>query len=169
MQRHESSFVLDATPEEIWSLWWPPAPELAPGEVQVTEHEGVRIEILHQGDEHHNGLYRHCHYPVPKYLLSGGVAESWEVVTDVVPNRSSHYFAVTKPPFAIVEGWQTLEDLGNGQTRMTFVETYHVTSRLLRFLEKPVHRFISHNNDKLFREGLALGIQVLRQASSPQP
>jgi hypothetical protein len=91
-------------------------------------------------------------------LLSGGVAESWELVTDVVPNVSSRYRAVTTPPFAIAEGSQHLEDLGGGRTRVTFVETYTVRNRWLRFLERPVHRFISRDNDRLISEGINAGI-----------
>ena len=166
MQRHEWSFVVEATPAEVWSVWWPPVPELAPGEVEIREHGAVRIEILHQGDEHHDGLVRHCYYPVPKYLLSRGIAESWELVSDVVPNVSSRYRAVTTPPFAIAEGSQHLEDIGDGRTRVTFVETYAIRNRLLRFLEQPVHRFISRDNDRAISEGIQAGVKAMRRATT---
>jgi hypothetical protein len=103
---------------------------------------------------------------VPKYLLSRGVAESWELVTDVVPNVSSRYRAVTTPPFAFAEGNQRLEDLGDGRTRVTFVETYSIRNPLLRFLERPVHRFISRDNDRLISEGIKAGIAALRHATT---
>jgi len=32
----------------------------------------VTIEILHPGDAEGDGLVRHCAFPVPKWLLSGG-------------------------------------------------------------------------------------------------
>jgi len=144
---------------EVWSVWCPPVPELPAGEIEIREHGAVRIEILHQGDEHHEGLVRHCYFPVPKYLLSRGVAESWELVSDVMPNVSSRYRAVTTPPFAIVEGSQHLEDLGDGRTRVTFVETYAIRNRLLRFLERPVHRFISRDNDRAISEGIRVGVK----------
>jgi hypothetical protein len=165
MQRHELSFVVDATPAEVWSVWWPPAPKLGPGEIEVKEFGPVRIEILHQGDEHHDGLVRHCYYRVPKFLLSGGVAESWELVTDVVPNVSSRYRAVTRPPFAMAEGTQRLDDLGDGRTRVTVTETYTMANRLLRpVLERYLHRFISRDNDRLVRTGIEMGLAHLRSA-----
>ena len=34
------------------------------------EHDNLRIEILHGGDEYGKGLIRHCHFPVARYLLS---------------------------------------------------------------------------------------------------
>ena len=68
---------------------------MQPREIQVIEADGVRIEIVHRGNQIHEGLVRHCHYPIPKYLLSQGVAQSWELVTDVVPNASYRYRAIT--------------------------------------------------------------------------
>jgi hypothetical protein len=163
MQRHEMSFVLDATPTEVWSLLWPPAPKLPSDEIETRVFEKVRIEILHQGDEHHEGLVRHCYYPMPKFLLSGGVAESWELITDVVPGVSSGYRAITRPPFAFAEGTQHLEGLPDGRTRMTVTETYAIKNRLLRlFLEGYLHRFISRDNDHLLRSGLERGVAYLR-------
>ncbi|HVA74627.1 MAG TPA: hypothetical protein VNF71_08680 [Acidimicrobiales bacterium] len=32
----------------------------------------MTIEILHPGDAEGDGLVRHCAFPVPKWLLSGG-------------------------------------------------------------------------------------------------
>ena len=64
---------------------------------RVIEHGDVRIEILTEGDEHGQGLVRTCTFPVPKYLLSGGVGRSWECVTEVRPNEYSRYEAVGKP------------------------------------------------------------------------
>jgi hypothetical protein len=163
MQRHENSFVVKASPAQVWAMFSPPAPaELPPDGIEVREHENVRIEILHQGNEVHEGLVRHCYYPVPRYLISGGVAESWELVTDVVPNVSSRYRAITRPPFAVAEGWHRLEDLGDGRTRMIFVETYSVKNPLLRFLfERRVHDFISKNNDALFKAGMRMGVEFM--------
>ena len=69
MQDHQYSFEVDASPEEVWSIFW------GKKTGDVIEHGNVRIEILHGGDENGEGLIRHCHFPVPRYLLSGGVAE----------------------------------------------------------------------------------------------
>ena len=40
-----------------------------------------QIDILHPGDEIGEGLVRHCTFPVPKILGSGGVGKSWEWLT----------------------------------------------------------------------------------------
>ena len=106
MQEHRYSFEIDATPEEIWALMHqrPPAGPDGQGEIgeygriiRKIEHGPVTIEILHEGDEHGDGLVRHCFFRVPKYLLSGGMAQSWEHVTDVVPYESAKYYAIGKP------------------------------------------------------------------------
>ena len=49
------------------------------------------------GDEVGEGLVRHCHFRVPKWLLSGGVGQSWEWLTQVRPLESWKYDAVGKP------------------------------------------------------------------------
>lgn len=168
MQDHRYSFEVDATPQEVWRVLHPPRPRhLAKGEVQVIEHGDVRIEILHPGDEHGDGLVRHCWFKVPRYLLSGGRAKSWEWVTDVVPDESARYEAVGKPLWSKAQGWQRLEDLGDGRTRVHFRETYHVFNPVLRFLlERRVHRFISKDNDRLMREAIEGGVARARERAA---
>ena len=78
MQEHRYSFIIDATPEEIWSAMHPRLPDNLPGAgvmgefgpmTRKIEHGTVTIEILHEGDEHCDaGLVRHCFFRVPKYL-----------------------------------------------------------------------------------------------------
>ncbi|OBB03387.1 polyketide cyclase / dehydrase and lipid transport family protein [Mycobacteriaceae bacterium 1482268.1] len=167
MQRYESSFVVEATPAEIWLLWFPPwPPNLPRGELHVLEMDDVRIEIAHPGDAVHEGLVRHCYYAVPKYLLSNGKAESWELVTDVVPQVSYRYRAVTRPPFAFAEGRQALEDLGNGYTRVHFSESYSVSNPILRvLLERRLHAFISRDNDTVIKAAVERGLAMLRAAA----
>jgi hypothetical protein len=163
MQEHQSSFVVPASPAEVWGLWFGSIPTERSSEPFVIQLDNVRIEILHPGDAVHDGLVRHCCYPVPHYLLSGGIAESWELVTDVVPDQSYRYRAITKPPFAIAEGRQWLEDLGDGGTRVHFDERYEITNPLLRpLLERPVHRMISTNNDQIIERGIRMGLEALR-------
>lgn len=166
MQRFETSFVLEALPAEVWQLWFPARPpDLQPGEMQIIERDDVRIEILHPGNEVHDGLVRHCCYPIPKYLLSGGVAQSWELVSDVVPNVSCRYRAITRPPFAFAEGSQSLEDLGNGRTRVHFRESYSISSPVVRrLLERRLHARISRENEAMFHR-LEQGIAQLRSAA----
>ncbi len=162
MREHQSSFVVEGSPPQIWDLWFGSIPTERAAEPFVIEHDNVRIDIIHPGDAVHDGLVRHCYYPVPRYLLSGGVAESWELVSDVVVNESCRYRTITKPPFAVSEGRQWLEDQGDGRTRVHFWERYEITNRLLRpMLEGPVFRMISINNDKVIEEGIRMGLQAL--------
>ena len=154
MQEHRYSFEVDGTPEEIWPMFW---------HRQNVVHGDTKIEILHKGDELGNGLVRHCWFRVPLYLLSGGVGQSWEWLTEVRPCESWRYDAVGKPLWSRASGWTRLEDLGNGRTRVHFRETYHVFNPFLRaLLEKTVHRYISKDNDQLIRQAIEEHIRRLR-------
>lgn len=160
MQDHRYSFVVEATPAEVWRVFWGRRP-------RVSEHGAVRIEILHRGDANGDGLIRHCQFPVPRYLLSGGRAHSWEWLTEVKPCESWRYDAVGKPLWSRASGWTRLEDLGDGRTRLHFRETYHVFNPLLRWLlEARVHRFISKDNDRLMQAAVERGVEALRRAPS---
>ncbi len=164
MQVHEYSFIIDAAPSELWAATHPVHPKLGPGEKRVIEHGPVRIEILHEGDEHGDGLVRHCWFRVPRYLLSGGRAQSWEMVSEIVPGVSSKYDAIGKPLWSQAEGRQRYEDLGDGSTRVHFRETYHVFNPIMRvLLERRVHRFISKDNDKLVKAGLEMALKAHRK------
>ena len=157
MQDHRYSFEIDATPQEIWRIFW------GKQTGDVLEHGDVRIEILHGGDSVGEGLVRHCRFRVPRYLLSGGVAYSWEWLTEVKPHESWRYDAVGKPLWSRASGWTRLEDLGNGRTRVHFRETYEVFNPVLRFLlEARVHRFISRDNDKIIKAAIERGIEAMR-------
>ena len=167
MQDHRYSFVVDATPAEVWKALHPRMRQMPAGEVQVIEHGDVRIEILHPGDEDGNGLVRHCWFRVPRYLLSGGRAQSWEWVTQVVPNESARYDAIGKPLWSQASGWHRLDDLGDGRTEVHFRETYHVVNPVLRFLlEKRVHRFISKDNDRLMLAAIEAGVAHQRKRAA---
>ena len=171
MQEHRYSFEIDASPEEIWSVMHtrPDHPEgfVGMGEygpfVRKIEHGPVTIEILHEGDEHGDGLVRHCFFRVPKYLLSGGMAQSWEHVTEVVPNVSAKYYAIGKPLWSRAEGEHRLERLPDGRTLVHFMERYHVFNPIMRLLlEQKVHHFISKDNDKLVKAGIERGLAAKR-------
>ena len=100
VQRHEFSFELDAPPEEVWNVFWYRGPDRPqPKDVKT------RIEILHPGDEIGNGLVRHCYFPVPWWLGSRGVGQSWEWLTEVKPFESWRYDAVGKPLWSRATGW----------------------------------------------------------------
>jgi hypothetical protein len=163
MQEHEFSFEVDATPEEVWKALHPRLPVIPPGERFVIEHGDVRIEIVHPGDADGVGLVRQCWFRVPRYLLSGGVGRSWEVITDSRPCEFSRYEAVGKPLWSAATGWHRLTELGAGRTRVAFGETYdafHPVAR--RLLEARVHRFISADNDVLIKRAVEEGVARLR-------
>lgn len=151
MQRHEVSFEVDAPPHRVWRLFHPKTPPDA-AVPRTFEHPGGTVTILRDGDEDGAGLVRTCTFPVPKWLLSGGVARSWEVVTDAKKNEHARYEAVGKPLWSQAEGRHTLTPINGGDgTRLTFVETYHAHNPLVRALfEARVHRFISSDNTKIY-------------------
>jgi len=158
MQDHSFSFEVDAEPREIWALFWG-------HRNRVVEHGAVRIEYLHWGDATGEGRIRHCHFPVPRYLLSGGTGRSWEWLTEVKPYESWRYDAIGKPLWSRATGWTRLEDLGNGRTRVHFRETYEAFNPILRaLLERRVHRFISKDNDRFMQSAIEKGIRAMRKA-----
>ncbi|MDH4171400.1 MAG: SRPBCC family protein [Acidimicrobiia bacterium] len=160
MQEHRFSFDVDATREEVWAVFHGPRP-------RVIEHGDVRIEILHPGDDRGEGLVRHCHFRVPRYLLSGGTARSWEWLTELEPPHSWRYDAVGKPLWSRATGVTELEDLGDGRTRVHFAETYHVFNPIMRaLLERRVHAFISRDNDTLMKAGVEAGLRARRKHAS---
>src|SRR5580700_9473947 len=156
MQVHKYSVEVDGTPGEVWQLFWG-------YRKSRPEHDGVKIDILHPGDDVGEGLIRHCKFRVPRYLMTRGVGYSWEWLTEVKPPVSWKYDAIGKPLWSVAEGRTRLEDLGDGRTRIHFSETYHAFNPLMRLLlERRVHRFISKDNDKLIKDSLTKGVQFLR-------
>jgi len=151
MQRHEVSFIIDAPPARVWRLFHPKPPSGAPVP-RTLEHPGGTITILNEGDEHGQGLVRTCTFPVPRYLLSGGKARSWELVVEVRLKEYARYQALGKPPWSTAEGSHSLEPLDDGtRTKLTFVETFHIPNPLMRMLfERRVHRFISAQNSRTY-------------------
>ena len=146
MQVHEFSVDLDAPRDEVWEMFWYRAPDRPqPRDVKT------RIEILHPGDDVGEGLVRHCYFPVPRFLLSGGVGQSWEWLTQVTPVESWRYDAVGKPLWSRATGLTRLEDLGEGRTRVHFQETYETFNPWMRRvgLERYVHRRLSRDNDTI--------------------
>lgn len=164
MQRHEVSFVVDAPPHRVWRLFHPKVTE-ADVVPRTIEHPGGTVTILREGDEAGEGLVRTCTFPVPRWLLSGGVARSWEVVTEARKNEYARYEAVGKPLWSRAEGWHTLEPLDDGtRTRLSFVETYHAHGPVARALfEKRVHRFISKDNTAIYETILGYLGSVTRE------
>lgn len=157
MREHAYAVEVDGTPEEVWQIFWyrGPRPKRGP----------VHIEILHPGDDVGEGLVRHCTFSVPRYLLSGGVGHSWELLTQVERPRSWRYDAIGKPLWSRAEGFTRLEAIAGGRTRLHFTERYHAFNPVLRvLLEKRVHAFISKDNDRLIAEGVNAGLRRMREA-----
>ncbi len=155
MQRHEATFDVGAPPHRVWRLFHPRTPPdaIVP---RTIEHPGGTITILRDGDDDGAGLVRECTFPVPKWLLSGGVARSFEVVTEARRDELARYRAVGRPLWSQAEGWHTLTPIDGGEgTRVSFVETYHAYNPVLRFLfEARVHRFISAMNSATYESVL---------------
>jgi GNAT superfamily N-acetyltransferase len=155
MQRHDSSIDIGAPVADVWNVFWnrdrpraePPRRRLLPW--RARRFHAV-IHILHPGDSVGDGLVRHCWFPVPWWLGSGGVGESWEWLTEVVLHESWRYDAIGKPLWSRAEGHTRLEDLGDGRTRVHFSETYHACNPVMRALfERRVHAAISRDNDEM--------------------
>lgn len=168
MQRHEVSYIVDAPPARVWRLFHPKPPPDAVVPRTIT-HPGGTITILRDGDEHGAGLVRECTFPVPRWLLSGGWARSFEVITEARPEQLSRYEAVGKPLWSKASGWHALEPLDGGtRTRVTFGEEYHAFGGVARALfEKRVHRFISHSNSQIIQTVLGHLGTVTREPARP--
>ncbi|HYN33150.1 MAG TPA: hypothetical protein VES40_11040 [Ilumatobacteraceae bacterium] len=132
----------------------PPAPKDAP-RPRIIEYPAGRIEILNEGDEAGEGLVRTCVFNVPKHLLSGGKARSWETLTEAKLHRVSRYVAISKTLWSRAEGYHELDEQADGTTLLTFHETYHAYNPLLRFLfERRVHAMISRDNLSTYERAL---------------
>src|SRR5262249_33246904 len=104
VQRFETVFEVEAPPKKVWGLLHMPPPPDAESPRKVT-YPGGSMEIWSEGDSKGEGLVRNCVFRVPRYLLSGGKAQSWEVVWKVVPLERAHYRGVGKPLWSRGEGW----------------------------------------------------------------
>lgn len=164
MQKHSHSLVVEATPEEAWSVLHPPPPRLRADGRRVLVHGDVSIEVLETGDGGGEGLVRTCTFRVPKWLLSGGKGRSFETIVEARPYETVRYRAVGRPLWSLAEGAHHFEDLGDGRTQITFEETYQAFNPwMARLFEARVHAFISADNQRLIRIALDQGIPYLRQ------
>lgn len=149
MQEHTTAFLVDAPARRVWRALHPRWPE-GPGP-HVVDYPGGRIEVLFTGDEANQGLVRICTFAVPRYLLSGGRATSWECIVEARLGEYARYVAVGKPLWSRAEGWHRLEEQDDGRTRLTFHETYHARNPVVRAVfEKRVHDFLSTRNDAAY-------------------
>lgn len=151
MQKHTVTYLVAAPPEKVWNLFHAPPP---PGSTtpRRVEYPGGWVEILVEADDDGAGLVRTCGFGVPKYLLSGGKAQSWEMVVEGRKHEFARYKAIGKPLWSRAEGWHSLERTEDGGTRLTFFETYEAVNPLMRWLEGPVHRYVSRHNSALYKK-----------------
>ena len=155
MRSFTATFAVDAPPRKVWRVLHPPPP---PGSSlpRIIEYPAGRIEILNEGDDAGQGLVRTCVFDVPRYLLSGGKARSWEAVTEARVNELSRYVAISKPLWSRADGYHRLEEQPDGTTHLTFHEDYHAYGPVARLLfERPVHRKISTDNLSTYEHALS--------------
>jgi hypothetical protein len=154
MQSYTVRFSVEAPARKVWRVLHPPPPKDAPRPRIITYPAGS-MEILNEGDEAGEGLVRTCVFDVPRYLLSGGKARSWETVTEAKINRLSRYVAISKPLWSRAEGYHELDEQPDGTTLLTFHETYHAYNPVLRaLLERRVHAKISRDNLSTYEHAL---------------
>jgi hypothetical protein len=163
---HDASWEIDASREEIWSIFHAePQHDRSATSLfhpRVIEHGNVRIEIINEGDATGLGLVRRTWFAVPWYL--GGRARSWEMITECRAPEFHRYDAISLPPRSSAVGWFRLEDIGGGRTRFHFHEEYRMENRWLAWLiERPVHRFISQDNDKHVLGMIENGLRAKRE------
>ena len=157
VQEHSYTVEVDGSPEEVWRLFWS-------HRRGKQSHGEVTIEVLHPGDPDGEGLVRHCTFPVPRWLLSGGRGVSWEWLTEVRPPESWRYDAVGKPLWSKASGFTRLVGMDGGRTRIEVTETYHAFNPLSRvLLERRVHRAISKSNDETLASSINAGLAMMRR------
>jgi hypothetical protein len=154
MRAYTVRFAVDAPARRVWRVLHPPTPPDATVR-RIIEYPAGSMEILYEGDEAGQGLVRTCIFDVPRYLLSGGKARSWEVVTEAKINELSRYVAISKPLWSRAEGYHRLDEQPDGTTVLTFHETYHAFNPVLRtLLERRVHAKISADNLSTYEHAL---------------
>lgn len=154
MRSFTATFAIDAPVRKVWRVLHPPPPPDATLP-RIIEYPAGNIEILNEGDEAGQGLVRTCVFDVPRYLLSGGKARSWETVTEARINEPSRYVAISKPLWSRAKGYHRLEEQPDGTTLLTFHETYHAYNPVLRLMfERRVHEKISSDNMSTYEHAL---------------
>ena len=141
MRHHQFELEMPFSAPRIWALFqrydlWK---EYAPSVLEV--------EIVYPGDANGNGLLRKVIYPLP----CGRRGESFELVTNVKPERGYDYLMLRSG----LSGSMSLEPLPTHRARITFRESFHMTTPLLRYFEGPIYRFINKKNEESIRGAAA--------------
>jgi hypothetical protein len=170
---YESSWIVAAPRNEVWELLHPQKTldrsRTTVASPRVIEHGSTRVEVLSEGDEEGRGLVRRCWFRAP-WFLGGGLARSWEIVSEVrAPDYQQYDVLLCTPPDAKVVGWYRLEDLHDGRTRVHIHEEYTMASRWLApLLEKRAHNFFLSDNDERFKGMIEDGIMARRATDFPR-
>jgi hypothetical protein len=155
MHSYTVTFAVTAPAHKVWRVLHP-RPPVGSALPRIIEYPAGSIEILNEGDAAGQGLVRTCVFDVPRYLLSGGKARSWETVTEARVDEVSRYVSISKPLWSRAEGYHALDPQADGTTLLTFHETYHVYNPVLRaLLEGRVHAKISADNLSTYEHALA--------------
>jgi polyketide cyclase/dehydrase/lipid transport protein len=141
VRRHVFEMEMPFAAARLWALFqrydlWK---EYAPSVLEV--------EIVYPGDAQGNGLLRKVLYPLPL----GRRGESFELVTNVQPNRGYDYLMLRTG----LSGSMSLEPLAPNRTRIRFNECFHMTTPLLRHFEGPIYRYINKKNEESIRGAAA--------------
>ena len=140
MREHRYTLDFPHPPARVWALmqdydrWTAYAPMV------------IRVEVLHQGDVHGNGLLRRVIYRMP----FGRTGSALELVTDVEPARGYTYTMIGRTPGNDQTGRVRLEAIPGG-ARLHFEERYHLTSAPWKWFEAPIYRFINQQNEASMR------------------
>jgi hypothetical protein len=106
----------------------------------------LRVEVLHPGDAHGNGLLRRVIYQMP----FGRRGAAIELVTGVQHARGYTYEMIGRQSGNDQTGRVRLEPIPSG-TRLHFEERYHLTSAPWKWFEGPIYRFINKKNEESMR------------------
>ena len=141
MRHHEFDMEMPFSAARIWALFqrydlWK---EYAPSVLDV--------EIVYPGDGGGNGLLRKVIYPLP----FGRRGQSFELVTNVRPNRGYDYLMLSSG----LSGSMSLDVIAPNRARITFRESFHMTTPVLRWFEGPIYRFINKKNEESIRGAAA--------------
>jgi hypothetical protein len=145
MQEHRYSFDMPHPAQRVWALfqdydrWTDYAPMV------------IRVEVLHPGDEHGNGLLRRVVYKMPL----GRQGTALELVTDVTQDEGYTFTMINREPGNDQTGKVRLERLGPDSCRFHFEERYHLTKAPYRWFEGRIYGFINKQNEASMRRASA--------------
>jgi hypothetical protein len=149
MHEHALEMIVDAEVPAVWRTLHPRRPPGAEVPWRI-DYAGGTIEVLTDADEAGQELVRLCTFRVPRYLLSGGVARSFESIVEARLNELSRYSAVGKPLWSHAGGWHRLEEVASAAPDSPSGRATTPTTRSYALLERRVHQFISAANTAAF-------------------